>query len=432
MNMMGSDSWLFRMLAGSLCAAVVVLPFSIAVGNALLGLALLVAICSGIWWQGVRHLWSNARSWWVMWLAYMALMVLGLLWSPDIHRGLVIISKQWSWLMIPVVLMVCREACWLRRFMWSISIGLGLHLLLCVAQSQGIPLPVAAPGGSSQADATGLIGHISFGLLYGIWAAWLLHLAWLRQGMSRYALGLVALWSVVMVFLAQGRSGYLVVLALTGVMLWKLWLQHLHVRVLLAALAVGMLSVYVVATGPAQTRIAWTVDSLKSFAHGDLEHAEARVSLWYISWEAWKQSPWLGIGTGGFPSVSKTLIAQHAHLNMAGHDSFAVPHNIYIMELTRWGPLGLLVLLLWLGQWIRMGWRVDWQQPHQLLVALSGVGIAVHGLTSQAVEEYHASMYCAMFFAVGLAAWMRTNASTDEEARLNCNNFPDSLDKTTK
>ena len=425
-------SWIFRMMVGALCAALVVLPFSIAVGNGLLALTLLLAFVSGVWWQGVCHLWHDARPWLLLWLGYMVLMVVGLAWSPDLHRGGVIISKQWSWLVIPVVLMICREGLWLQRVLWGLSIGLALHLLLCVAQSQGMPLPVAAPGGSSQADATGLIGHISFGLLYGIWAAWLLHLGWLRQGISRYALGLVALWAVVMVFLAQGRSGYLVVLALTGVMLWKLWLRHLHVRVLFAALIVGVLSLYVVAKGPAETRIAWTVDSLKAFAHGDLEHAEARISLWYISWEAWKQSPWLGIGTGGFPSVSKTLIAQHAHLNMGGHDAFAVPHNIYIMEMTRWGPLGLLVLLLWLGQWVRMGWRMDWQQPHQLLVTLSGVGIAVHGLTSQAVEEYHASMYGAMFFAIGLAAWMRTDASRGGEAMPDCNNSLDSLDKIAK
>jgi len=400
-------------MASCLCLAGVVLPFSIAVGNALLGLSLALAIFSGLWWQGVRKIWEAARPWLWAWLAYMALMVLGLLWSPDVHRGWVIISKQWSYLMIPVLLVVCLQRVWLGRVLWAISMGLALHLMLCVAQSQGIPLPVAAPGGSSQADPAGLIGHISFGLLYGIWAAWLLHLGWLQQGKRRYALWAVALWAVLMVFMGQGRSGYLVVLVLTVLMVWKLWLQHLSPKLLLGALLVASMALMTVATGPAKDRIQRTVDSLQAFAHGDLQHAEVRASLWYISWEAWKQSPYFGIGTGGFPSVTKTLVAQHPHLNMEGHDSFAVPHNIYIMELTRWGPLGLIILLWWLGQWVRMGWKVDWQQPHQLLLALSGIGLATHGFTSQSVEEYHASMYCAMFFAIGLAAWLQPASDSD-------------------
>ncbi|MDQ6953010.1 MAG: O-antigen ligase family protein [Mariprofundaceae bacterium] len=394
------------------CIALIVLPFSIAAGNALFGFSLLLGLISKHWWHGAIQLWQQARWLTIFFGAYMLLMLLGLLWSPDTQRGWVIISKQWSWLMVPLVIVICQDKPWLKRVLWSLSIGLGLHLILCVAQSQGIPLPVAAPGGSSQADPAGLIGHISFGLLYGIWAAWLLHLGWLQKNKWRYALWAVSLWAVVMVFIGQGRSGYLVILVLTMVMAWKLWLQHLSLRMILGAIVVMMVALVTIMMGPAKERIQWTVDSLKAFSHGDLQDAEARLSLWYVSWEAWKQSPILGIGTGGFPSVTKTIIAQHKNLNMEGHDSFSVPHNIYIMELTRWGPLGLIILLLWLGVWIRMGWKVDWEQPHQLLIALSGIGLATHGFTSQAVEEYHASMYAGIFLAIGLASLSSKAVST--------------------
>ncbi|MDQ6990614.1 MAG: O-antigen ligase family protein [Mariprofundaceae bacterium] len=405
-----------KIIATLFCIALIVLPFSIAAGNILFALSLLWGVISKHWWHGAVKLWQQARGLTVCWLAYIILMLLGLLWSPDTDRGWVVIGKQWSWLMIPLVITLCQDKQWLNRILWSLSIGLGLHLLLCVAQSQGIPLPVAAPGGSSQADPAGLIGHISFGLLYGIWAAWLLHLGWLQKNNWRYALWAVSLWAVVMVFIGQGRSGYLVVLILTMIMAWKLWLQHLSFRMLLGSLVVITVALITIMMGPAKERIQWTVDSLKAFSHGDLHDAEARLSLWYVSWEAWKQSPILGIGTGGFPNVTKAIIAQHKNLNMGGHDSFSVPHNIYLMELTRWGPLGLIILLLWLGTWIRMGWRIDWQEAHQLLIALSGIGLATHGFTSQAVEEYHASMYAGIFLAIGLASLTSTNVSTAKKA----------------
>jgi len=388
-----------------LCFAVVVLPFSIAVANIVLAICLLISLLSGHWRQGATILWRQTHA--LPWFfgAYMGLMILGLLWSPDIHRGLIIIGKQWSWLLIPVWIAACQTSKGQGRMMWAVSIGLGLHLLLCVAQSQGMPLPVAAPGGSSKDDPAGLIGHISFGLLYGIWAAWLVHLGWLKANQTRYALWALALFSLMMIFVVQGRSGYLVAMMMIVVMAWQLWLKNLNARLLMAVAVVAVIAVGVIVNGPAKDRIEWTMNSLHAFSHGDLHDAEARISMWYVSWQAYLQHPLLGIGTGGFPSVSRDIIKLHPHLNIDGHTSFAVPHNIYLMELTRWGPLGLIILLLWLGQWIRMGWKVDWSQPHQLLIALSGVGLATHGLSSQAIEEYQASMYAAMFFSIGLAAW---------------------------
>jgi len=395
----------FQVTGYLLCIAVALLPFSIAMANILFACSLLISFVYGSWWHGVNTLWQRAKPLTIVWLAYITLMVAGLIWSPDISRGLVIISKQWSWLIIPIFIATCEDKVWRNRILYSISIGLTLHLLLCIAQSQGVPLPVAAPGGSSPQDPAGLIGHISFGLIYGIWAAWLIHIAMLRNDNLRYALWALAALSILWVFIVQGRSGYIVVIALTSIMAWKLWLQHLNFRFILSALLIFIITLTIIAMGPAKERIQWTVDSLKAFSQGDLSHAEERVSIWYLAWESWKTSPIIGVGTGGFPSVSSTIIAeQHSTLNLYGQTLIAVPHNIYLMELVRWGPIGLIILLLFLGFWIRQGWKLDWRQPNLLLIALSGIALSVHGLTSQAIEEYHASVYTAIFFAIGLAS----------------------------
>jgi len=387
-----------------LCIAMIVIPFSIAAANILFACSLFVAFISGVWWHGTNILWQQAKPLTIAWLAYITLMLIGLIWSPDVQRGLVIISKQWSWFMIPIFIAICEEKIWQNRILFSISIGLLLHLLLCIAQSQGIPLPVTAPGGSSMQDPAGLIGHISFGLIYGIWAAWLIHMGMLRSDNIRYMLWALAAFAIMWVFIVQGRSGYLVVLTLGCIMAWKLWLQHMSSRLIFSAAVISMLAITTIAMGPAKDRIQSTVDSLNAFSQGDLQHAEARISLWYLAWESWKTRPLTGVGTGGFPSVSDTIAAQHPNLNLEGQTHIAVPHNIYLMELVRWGPLGLIVLLLFLRCWIRMGWKVDWQQPHHLLIALSGIALSVHGLSSQAIEEYHASMYTAIFLAIGLAS----------------------------
>ncbi|MDQ6957310.1 MAG: O-antigen ligase family protein [Mariprofundaceae bacterium] len=387
-----------------LCAATIALPFSIAVANILFVCSLFIAFTSGLWSRGAGILWQQAKPLTIAWFAYIILMLIGLIWSPDIQRGLVIISKQWSWLIIPVFIAACENKTWQNRILFSISTGLFLHLLLCIAQSQGIPLPVAAPGGSSVQDPAGLIGHISFGLVYGIWAAWLLHIGMLKNDKMRYMLWALAAFSTMWVFIVQGRSGYLVVLTLGCIMAWKLWIQHMNPRLIFGAVVISILAITTIAMGPAKNRIQSTVDSLHAFSQGDLQHAEARISLWYLAWESWKTKPLIGVGTGGFPNASDAIAARHPNLNLEGQTHIAVPHNIYLMELVRWGPLGLVILLLFLSCWIRMGWRVDWQQPHHLLIAISGIALSVHGLSSQAIEEYHASVYTAIFLAVGLAS----------------------------
>jgi len=402
----------YNVIAVLLCIAVIFLPFSIAIANIALAMALLLSFITGDWLHGVKVLWQRAKPLTLAWLAYISLMLIGLIWSPDIQRGLVIISKQWSWLMIPLFIAICEKDVWRKYILYSISIGLVLHLILCIAQSLGMPLPVTAPGGSSMQDPAGLIGHISFGFIYGIWAAWLFHAGMLQSKHIRYALWALAVFSIVWVFIVQGRSGYLVVLIIALVMAWKLWFQHMNARLILGAILVFIVGMVTIAMGPAKDRIQGTFDSLHAFSQGDLQHAEARISIWYLAWESWKMEPLLGVGTGGFPSVSDTIIAQHSNLNLHGQTHIAVPHNIYLMELVRWGPLGLLVLLLFLGSWIHLGWKLDWQQPQYLFIALSGIALAVHGLSSQSIEEYHASVYAAIFLAIGLASLPSDKALT--------------------
>jgi hypothetical protein len=60
-------------------------------------------------------------------------------------------------------------------------------------------------------------------------------------------------------------------------------------------------------------------------------------------------------------------------------------------------------MLLW--QWFRLGIRRDWsRENYSSLIALSAVGIAVHGISAPSLEEYHSSVYATLLFATGLAA----------------------------
>ncbi len=387
-----------------LCTTALILPFSIAASNVLLGLSLVIAIATGCWWQGVKSVFYRAKAFSYVWLAYFALMIIGLLWSPDIARGIVIISKQWSWLLLPLVVVVLDNRIWRDRFLLFLSIGLGLHLILCITQAFGVPLPVQPPGGSSVDDPTGLIGRIGFGLLYGMWGAWLIQWGWQRKDNWRYPAWVTAGVSISMIFMAQGRSGYLVAIAVLILMAWKLWFNRLDWRRLLSAAAVMFAIVTVIGLGPAKERLQWTADSINAVYHGDFQHAEARWSLWYAAWKGWQDNPVLGVGTGGFPITAHKIAESKPDLLFGGPYP-AHPHQMYLLDLVRWGPAGLLLLTMLLWQWFRLGIHGDWsRENYSSLIALSAVGMAVHGISAPSLEEYYGSVYATIFLATGLAA----------------------------
>lgn len=391
-----------------LCTTALILPFSIAASNVLLGLSLVTAIITGYWWQGAKSVFHRAKVFSIVLIAYFSLMIIGLLWSPDIARGMVIISKQWSWLLLPLVIVVLDNKIWRDRFLFFLSIGLGLHLLLCIGQSFGLPLPVEAPlGASSSSNPAGLIGHIGFGLIYGMWGAWLIQWGWQKQDNWRYLAWVIAGLAFIMIFMAKGRSGYLVAVAVLILMAWKLWLNRFHWRPLLSAAAVMLAIVTLIALGPAKERLQWTADSINAVYHGDFQHAEARWSLWYAAWEGWQQNPVLGVGTGGFPTTAQKIAESKPDLYFGGPYP-AHPHQMYLLDLVRWGPAGLLLLIMFLWQWFRLGIRGDWsRENYSSLIALSAVGMAVHGISAPSLEEYYGSVYATLLLATGLTAISR-------------------------
>ena len=412
-----SKSWRNRpdsLLPYLLCTALLALPLSIALCNIVLGVSLILALITGIWWRGIKELYETTPTFAKVLTLYLSLIPIGLLWTPDVDRGLVILSKQWSWLLLPLILIVFEQKVWRDRLLIFLSIGLGLHLLLSISQAFGIPLPVKAPGGSGVGDPAGLIGHISFGLLYGVWTAWLIQWGLQRNDKWRYIAWVFSAISIVMVFMVQGRSGYLVTVAVLALMVWKLWLNRANWKTLVLTAIIFTCAIIMLALGPAKERTEWTINSIQALYYGDFKNAEARWSLWYTAWEGWKQHPFIGVGSGGYPSTAEKVLRSNTNLQFGNnllppsHPDYSLtpahPHQMYLLDLVRWGPVGLLLLLTLLWQWFRLGSGSDWRENHtDSLISMMALALAVHGLSAPSLEEYHSSMYATILLGLGLA-----------------------------
>lgn len=404
--------WRMRLLPitnGFLCVGMIVFPFSVGLSNVMLTSALLIGIISGLLWQGVKVCWSEFRALCIAFWAYYIIFLLGLLWSQDFGWGVHILGRHWFWLLLPILVASLAEDRWRRYFLTSVSAGLVMHLMYCVLQSFGY-MHVATVIGSGADNATGHIGHIGFGVVYGIWAAWLLFLGWYTDGKLRWLYWALAGWTYLMIFLAQGRSGYIVafVLALAVAVKYFSTRGNWKKMLLIGSLALVLLTA-VLAIGPAKERLQGTWMAVTGQQQNDgsfwqknaATAASYRIEMWQTTLDIYLKNPLFGVGTGGLPHAVTELKAEG---RSSSQYNFTHPHNQYLLSLVRWGPAGPLLFSLFLWFWMRQGWSPDWREyPEAPLIFLPALAIAIHALSSSSLEEHFSAILAVLLLGTGLS-----------------------------
>ncbi|MDQ6981927.1 MAG: O-antigen ligase family protein, partial [Mariprofundus sp.] len=383
-----------------LCLAMICFPFSVAASNIMLGLLLAVGLLTGIWWQGAVALWHDHTKLSIVLVAYLLLVLMGVIWSIDPTWGMKILGRHWFWLLLPIVVFVLSSERSRNTFLAVMSFGLVANLVYCVLQANGL-IDSHAAAGSSADNPTGHIGHTSFGFIYGIWAAWLVHVGLLLQNNKRWLLWGLATWALVMVFMAHGKSGYLVTMAVMLIVGVK-WLQESGKRkMVVSMLSVVLLLTALLAFGPGKERILGTWQVLSGTVQEELSFEQkmavssvtSRLEWWKMSYQLWLDKPILGSGTGGFPKAATEWQIDHgADQQFARYLSH--PHNQYLLNMVRWGVVGLILLLGLLYFWIRAGLSVPWRKSVAMpLLTLTGVALLVHGLSSASMEEHFSTIF---------------------------------------
>jgi len=398
-----------------LCMSMLCFPFSVAAANVNLGLLLASGLLTGFWWQGACILWHQHRLLTLALLAYLLMVLIGITWSIDPAWGGKILSRHWFWLLLPIVVKTLFPSQNRQVFLAMMSLGLVANLVFCVLQANG--LIDTSVAGSDPDNATGHIGHTSFGFIYGIWSAWLFHWGLIHRGSQAWLAWGLAVWAVVMVFMAQGQSGYIVTVALLLLVAVK-WMQRFKVKnMVMAGFVFLLIAGTVIAFGPGKERITGTWDALTQSGQqhtgnavqtGAIASAQARLAWWSMSIDIWRQGTFFGTGTGGFPKAVRQWQQhpdlQHGYINAYSNIEIVHPHNQYLITLVRYGIPGLLLFLALMVIWIGKGMNRPWQNSSvSPLIALTGVALMLHGLDSTSLEEHFSSIFALILLGAGLS-----------------------------
>jgi O-antigen ligase len=147
------------------------------------------------------------------------------------------------------------------------------------------------------------------------------------------------------------------------------------------------------------------------------ESTYMRASFTYVSWEMFKDKPFLGFGFGQFPREKETYLSDRStalHLeSIRGY----VHHNTFLSVLTETGLVGFIIYLAMLATWTRNGWRLwnsanapGWFRAHGLML-LSALlcytaQMVFHDVTYSPIDN---SM---IFLLAGIAAGLQTEPAS--------------------
>ena len=289
-------------------------------------------------------------------LVYIAVLFLGLLWNDQIGASASGIQKQWKILLMPLFLTAIRsEQRW--HVLWAFIAGMSLMMLTTYLAWLGW-LEYADV---SQERLTKRNSHVVYNPMLAF-AIYLLLYQLIWGGLQRWArlvAGILAGLMVVNMFMTDGRTGQLAFFILSGVLLFQ-YLQTSPWKALLALLLAPPLifcaSYHLSSTF--KKRVDLAKKEVQIYRHNPRTSVGQRLFFWEHSWHIFRQTPVLGVGTGGFEAA----YAERNHRYSPHMPTTDNPHNQYILASVQLGLVGLVSLLALFATQLWLAWKStdDW------------------------------------------------------------------------
>ena len=331
------NSWLLVLLAFSFM-------ISIAVGNILLTLILLLWLWEGKFHEKFQQVKHNPFAWAAV--AFVGLHFLGLLWTSDWEFAAFVLKKEFKFLMVPVLMTVLK-----REHISYYLLGFLLSMSLLVGISYGIYLELIPPyaifGLETVQDPTPFVGHIVYNPVLAFTLYMILYVVFLSGELSWKfkALGLVLFVMMgINMFLTQGRMGQVVFLVLLSLFVFQYYRGKVLKPALVALLLVVTIAPAAYLFSPVvKDRVNLAIHEVQNYEQASNSSMGLRVIMLLNSFQLIEENPLLGVGTGDYRQ-EYARVNQENFPEATRGEVLAHPHNVYVQEMVQFGVLGLLVL----------------------------------------------------------------------------------------
>lgn len=273
-------------------------------------------------------------------LGYLALLILGLLWTASPADGLSVLQSHWKIALLPVFLTAIRHE--QRTFYLSCFIaGMSAAMLLTFL----VWLGLVQYADVSPTHLTPKTFHVVYNPLLAFAIYLTLHKAVWEEPRRQARAGLFALAGLMSInmFMTEGRTGQAAFFVLLSLFLLQVFSQQ-RVRAifLLSLLLPAGIATGYLASPVFQQRVDLALSEASGFHDNPNTSVGLRLQFCRNALVLIREQPCLGVGTGDF-KAAYGLVNQQRSPHSVSTDN---PHNQYLLSAALLGLPGLLILLL--------------------------------------------------------------------------------------
>ena len=315
------------------------LPLSVATNN-ILGVLM---ILFWLYKQEYAFTWRIVRNSKVSMavLLFIALHAVGLLWTEDMAWGLHMLSKEWKFLLIPIMMtFVKREHIryYISAFLFSMSIS---EILSYMVWLEVIP-PIHK---ATVYDPTPFMHHTSYNpfLAFAIYLVG--YFIFFDKSLSKTQKTVLGLFFVAMsinMFITGGRAGQVGYIVVVLILFFQFFNTQPFKAILLSVLLLG--SVFTIAYYNSKVfhdRMNLVISNIANFKKDKNTSVGLRINFVINTCRMIEANPIFGVGTGDYKNTYIELSNKYS----PGTLPTTQPHNMYLLEMSTLGIFGLFGLL---------------------------------------------------------------------------------------
>ena len=326
-----------------LIALAFIFPLTVAGGNLVIGIIVLIWLLSGNYHAKFNQIINNKLA--VLSILFFSLHVLGLLWTDDFKWGLTIVKKMSDFLFLLPILLTITKKEYIKYYISAFILAMTLTEVLSYLVWFEIigPLHKATVG-----NPTPTMSHISYNpyLTFGIY---LISHELLRNkslsAVSKYFYAFFALTMSINMFITGGRAGQVMFFAMITILIFQYYNPKRIKAAVLTIIIVPSIFMSAYSLSPQfNNRVNDAIDNISSYNDEGKRDTSVgqRITYTLNSFKIIQQNLLFGVGTGDFPDEYKKV-----HMNNTPDVGLTVnPHNMYILTTVQLGVLGLASMLL--------------------------------------------------------------------------------------
>ena len=312
------------------------LPLTVAGGNILMGLIVILWLFSGGYKEKFNQIRSNKLA--VASLIFFAVHVLGLLWTSDMTWGLHIVRKmQDFFIYLPILLTITKKENikhYISAFLLAITITEVLSYLVWL---EVIP----AFKNATIENPTPFMSHISYNPILAFSIYLVSHEVLFNKTLDRVKIYIYSFFVITMtinMFITGGRAGQVMYFVMLIILIFQ-YFDSQKKKALIAVLILipGIFFSAYQMSNIFHERVDLAINNIANYADNKGSSTGLRITFALNSWEIIKENPIIGVGTGDFPD-------EYRKINMSktpGLPNATNPHNMYTLILVQLGLLGL-------------------------------------------------------------------------------------------